>query len=108
MPWFITSIIGKRVARELAKPPTYANYKAYDSRTFGFYEYVDKALSAVAENRCNMHESLYEYLVIEHIEEGIHPLSDSEKWFRWDYKNHCWKRCRRPKQFLGTINFALG
>lgn len=108
MPWFLTSIIGKRVAKGLSEPPSSCGYKWHDKRTFGFYECRDSAEIAVLKNKCNMHEGLYEFLVIEHIEEGVHPLTLSEKWYRWDYEKHHWKECRRPKQFLGTINWALG
>lgn len=106
MPWFLTSIIGKRVANAMVTMNNGRKY--YDSRPFGFYNLEKDALKAVVKNRCNMHEALYEFLVIEHIEEGVHPPVENEEWFRWDYKKNCWKRCRRPKQFLGLINFALG
>lgn len=53
--WFLTSIV---------------DYNR--CRTFGFYHEYTDALDAVMTNKCNMEESLYEYLVMEKIAEGIH------------------------------------
>lgn len=104
MPYFLTSIVGKRFSKWLSS----SGEGWLDNRVFGFYNTAEKAIEAVNENRCNMHEGMYEYLVIEHIEEGIHPFAENEKWFKWNYKDKCWKNCHRPKQFRGLINFALG
>lgn len=76
------------------------------TRTFGFYKEYSDALSAVLTNRCNMHEGLYEYLIMEKMKEGIHPLAEEENWFKW--KNNKWVSCRKPSKFSGIINWALG
>lgn len=78
-----------------------------DRRTFGYYSTIEKSLEAVKMNRCNMHECLYNFLVIEEIKEGIHPMVDSEYWFEW--KDKGWEQlCSKPPQFNGTCNWALG
>jgi hypothetical protein len=77
-------------------------------RTFGFYKEYGDAYRAVRINQGGMRECLYEYLVIEKIKEGIHSSVDEEVWFKWDDKRNEWKECEKPKQFLDTINWALG
>lgn len=92
--WFLTSIVStQRVNR---------------TRTFGFYKEYSDAIEAVFENRCNMCECLYDYLVMEKIGEGIHPEVVEEIWFRFDDGLNGWMLCEKPEFSQGTINWALG
>ena len=75
-------------------------------RTFGYYRGFNAALQAVKENRCNMHERLYSYLVMERIGEGVHSTCDDEQWFHWSGRK--WSPCRKPKALIGFTNWALG
>lgn len=77
-----------------------------DHRCFGFYDSFNKAWEAVKENRMNMHECLYTNLVIEEINEGIHPQVVNEWWYKWE--NNGWAKCEKPERFTGIVNFALG
>ena len=83
-------------------------------RCFGFYYFLPFAEQAVRENRCNIQESYYEYVVIEKIGTGIHAHATDVKWFRWIYSIELneneephWEECERPtgEQFDGIINF---
>jgi hypothetical protein len=102
MPWFITSIIDKggRVA-------------AGDSRTFGFKNTYWEARVAINQNEANMRECLYDYLVLEYIEAGIHPCVHKEVWFQWCDGTYPatvsgWVECDKPEKFNGIVNWALG
>lgn len=78
-----------------------------DRKTFGYYSTIEKSLEAVKINRGNMHECLFNFLVIEEIKEGVHPMVDSEYWFVWKYDK--WEQlCDKPSQFNGIYNWALG
>lgn len=81
---------------------------AIDKRTFGYYSSPVEALEAVLQNKSNLQEGLYDYVVIEAMEEGIHPISVKEDWFNWDKELNTWKRCEKPAEFKNTINFSLG
>lgn len=101
--WFLTSIWFEVVA---VHPVTGEIKTKRDCRTFGYYKGWDKAYAAVKENRCNMHECLYQYLVMENIGEGVHALANDEQWFKWTRNR--WKDCKRPKELQGFTNWALG
>ncbi len=101
--WFLTSIWFEVLATH---PVTGEVKTKRDTRTFGYYKGWDKAYNAVKENRCNMHECLYQYLVMECIGEGVHPLPKDEQWFKWTGKR--WKECRKPKALQGITNWGLG
>jgi len=57
-------------------------------RTFGYYLDIDKAIKAVLYNTRDINEGgYYQYVVIEIVPEGIHPISHSDKlWFTWNEK----------------------
>ncbi len=113
MPWFITSICSDKVYNKLRSDSKNTNYSR-PQRTFGFFNtYVD-ALSAIYENRYNMQECLYDFIVLEYIESGIHALVLNTEWYKWTDKPmsndngkwECVEKC--PKEFTGITNFALG
>jgi len=97
--WFLTSLL---VRGESIENPSLG---VDTHRTFGFYKEHHDAVEAVIENRCNMHECLYNYLVLENFEEGIHPLATAEEWYRWDGR---WVPCSKPTDLEHLISWALG
>jgi hypothetical protein len=96
MPWFITAIATKPNGDT-------------DIHCFGFYNEFNEAFKAVEENRGSMCECLYDYLVMEYIEPGIHPEVHKEYWWEWVEENNRWEDgIEKPEQFKGIVNFALG
>ena len=95
--WFITAIDSN------------TKNKSRMSRTFGFYNEHNDARKAVEENRCDMFEHLYDYLVIEYIESGIHPIVRMDEWYKWNDALKKWEFITdKPKQYSGYTNWALG
>lgn len=95
--WFITSIV----------------LKTREQHTFGFYSKYNDAIEAIKNNTGNMEECLYDTLVLEYIEEGIHSLSHLAEWFVWSPRTPTQKKGwtpieKCPDEFVGIINFALG
>lgn len=82
-------------------------------RCFGFYYFLPFAEQAVKENRGDMEECHYSYIVIEKIGAGIHAHATDIKWYKWTYNKEnfddepFWEQCERPKgeQFDGIVNF---
>ena len=102
--WFLTSIHVDE-SKMLRHPKGEIKLEKF-TRTFGFYHRTFDALAAVKENRMNMHECLYNYLVMERIAEGIHSICDDEEWFKWGKKG--WTPCNKPEWAKGMVNWALG
>lgn len=101
--WFLTSIW----VEILAIHPTTGEIKtSRETRTFGYYRGFQKALQAVKDNRGNMHECLYQYLVMERIGEGVHALVEDEHWFKWSDKQ--WVFTEKPRWAIGFANWAIG
>jgi len=97
MPWFITSVLIKD------------KNLPHSSRVFGFYEKYIDAYEAVNTNRGSMNECLYNYLVVEYIEEGIHPHVHKEEWWNWNDTLTRWEMMSGKPYFSdGIINWALG
>ena len=88
-----------------------------DSRCFGYYLTKKDAIEAVVENRGDLHECLYNYIVIELLPQGIHPIPEEELWFKWiiDYSNDTnesidgfWIETNKPEWSNHIVNWAFG
>jgi hypothetical protein len=81
------------------------------SRTFGFYNFYTEAYKAIEENRGGMDECVYDYIILEYIEEGIHPMVHAVNWWMWNKTQNKWQYLSPdyyPKEFAGICNWALG
>lgn len=110
MPWFITAICSKETMERIAEQAKNPKYTPLRNHTFGFYNSYNEAYEAVSQNRGSMCECLYDYIVLEYIECGIHPMVHAEEWFVWDQHNRMWNYIgvNRPKEFDFVCNWALG
>lgn len=86
----------------------------HDSRCFGFFWNLSAAMSAAKENRCDLSECYYHYLVIEEQGEGIHAMAKQIQWFFWHGGHElrggeegCWLECDSPnhERFVGICNW---
>jgi hypothetical protein len=102
--YFITSVIGEGTVKE--NPA----YRTMRSRTFGYALDLSTAQRYVNDNVGNMRECLYDYIVIEEINPGIHSLTEREEWYEWAWDGTKWKwtKCEKPSEFLAVTNWALG
>ena len=71
-------------------------------RSVGFYSSVEKAKEAIEENRCDIFESFYEYAVVEAVEEGLHPKTTEEAWYKWDHGKGRYVACETPDWSFGS------
>ncbi len=77
------------------------------ARCFGFHFDIDVACASVAANEANMHEALYQWIVIEEYQPGIHPIAREMSWYRWDGEQ--WSvLAAKPTWAEGVVNWALG
>lgn len=101
--WFLTALW----VEIICKHPTSGEIKTKrDCHTFGYYRGFDKAYNAVTKNMGDMHECLYQYLVMERIGEGVHSPTTEAIWFKFGRKK--WNRCLQPQWARGFTNWALG
>ena len=98
--FFITAVINSETLKQ------HPAYRVMRSRTFGYAPNLRTARRYVKNNVGSMRECLYDYIVIEKIQPGIHSLTDKEEWYKWDDKK--WIPCDKPSEFLGVTNWALG
>ena len=62
----------------------------------------------VNENMGDIHEELYNLVVIEHIGEGIHAIPKEEIWFVWDHGTEHWVHREKPGWSEDYISWAIG
>lgn len=82
------------------------------SRCWGWYSKKEDAFAAVKMNAGDMHETTFQYIVIEEVSEGVPPFSKAIQWFRYVpnkvYSKGRWVRCKPPEFAQSVINFSLG
>jgi len=100
--WFLTGIDYNRHSKKMR------------FRTWGFYMHGLDAVRSVVCNRGNMHETSYEWLVLEQIGEGIHNYHDEVQiFFEWNHDREEWVELDQMpdiiRKELGGMNtqFAL-
>ena len=76
------------------------------SRTFGYYMSASDAKRAVKHNSCDIFESMYDYVVIEHIEEGLYQLASGRLFFKWNHEKQQYEEIEPIKDCWG--NYAFG
>lgn len=81
---------------------------AGDQRVFGYYDNFQSAEDALNENRCDMHEYLYKFALVEEIGQGIHPEVTARWFFTYDKDMRGFFETKEPKEIERIVNFALG
>lgn len=82
------------------------DYKDDCSRCFGYYKEFKYAERAVINNSFDMWETMYDYIVIEYIGEGIHQRSDIESWYKYNQEKNEYEKI--DVGHTGFCNYALG
>lgn len=84
----------------------------HETRCWGWYPKKEDAFAAVKMNAGDMHETTFQYVVIEEVPSGVVPFSKAIQWFRYKpnkvYSKGRWVRCKTPKWAQSTINFSIG
>lgn len=76
------------------------------ARTFGYYLNSNDAKEAVINNYCDIFESTYDYVVIEHIEEGLYNLASGRVLFKWNHTTNQYEEIETIDDNSG--NYAFG
>lgn len=99
--YFLTAILYK--AKEEGYEP-----QPITERCFGYFEDRQKALHAADENWADMHECMYNWLVIEKIPEGLHAIPEEEIWYEWDAGVNHWIHVDKPCWSCNIVNWSIG
>jgi hypothetical protein len=54
-----------------------------------------------------IHDDVYDYLVIEQFSEGIYPDSENSKWYKYDSRIHDYVKTNEPSEFKEYVNFGI-
>lgn len=76
--------------------------------TFGWYANLNSALDAVVNNKCDIHECVYQYMVIEEVKEGIFGMAIKEWWFKWNKNKRKFLSIQKPKETNRLVSWGIG
>lgn len=80
------------------------------ARCMGYYKDREYAIEVVENNVCDIREFIYEYVIVEHIPEGIFPYADPEEriLFQWNDINKKFEKIDEPKDMEHVCNYSIG
>jgi hypothetical protein len=100
--FFITAIYSKAIFQPaIARGP--------QSRCFGYFTDKGESIKTVKTNQSDLHECLYDYIVIEDLKEGLYcgmEFAPAEIWFQWNGTE--WVECIKPDFAKSIFNWAIG
>ena len=79
-----------------------------DSRCVGYYYNMYQAQEAIRENRCNLYENCYNYVVLEAFSAGLYPHSMWEIWYKWNAQDRKYEISVKPTFLEKSVNFGVG
>lgn len=81
-------------------------YKNHSARCFGYYVKKEDAIEAVKMNNSDMWETIYNFVIIEKIEEGIHGFAEVIGWFEYNIEKDEYEPIEVGR--TGFSNYAIG
>jgi len=102
--------IAKQIFKGTVPRDQMPDWKELDDRTFGWYskENEDLARLNIINNACDIHETNYEYVVLEKVYTGVYPHSEIVQFYQWDAETGKYKEIPRPEWSKGVCNWSLG
>lgn len=83
-----------------------SNEMVASTRCFGYFSKLEDAEFALENNVCDMWETIYHYMVVEKIEEGIHSISEEIDWYKYNENEDKFERITYREETF--CNYALG
>ena len=88
---------------------TTLKYGYDNTRTVGWYNFLENAITAVENNFGDIHEGSNWYCVIEEIKPGIYSCPPvSEVWFKWIKIQERYVECPKPDHLKRICSFGIG
>lgn len=89
---------------------TNLNASKMEHRCIGFYYEKGSAITAVTINAGDMHETNYNYVVIETSYEGIYSygLEEDQVWFEWNEESKSYKQIEKPLCQKNVCGYGIG
>ena len=86
------------------------DYGIKGTRCFGYYKTFEEADQAVKCNSCDINETIYDFAVIEFIEDGLHSicLEDNRWFYMFNYIFGIYERIEEPEEVKHFCNFSIG
>lgn len=77
-------------------------------RTFGYYADWPTAIKAMHINNCDIRECVYNYGLLEEIDEGLYSFCSKRIFFKWDEDKKGFYEIDEPEFVEHFTNFSIG
>ena len=82
--------------------------RKFTSRTVGWVKTFEEAEEIVLNNQGDIFEYMYDYAIIEEVEEGLYPFSFTRWLYKIDLKERKYYRIEEPDWIGKYINLGIG
>lgn len=82
-------------------------HKIQTIRCFGYYKDFLEAEEEVKNNSYDMYEYLYNYVVIEKLDEGIFQVSTERKTYKFNLETRKYENCESLKALENAITISI-
>lgn len=79
-----------------------------DIRCFGYFENYSDAENVLVKNTTDLHETIYNYGVIENYESGLNPLALDRVFFKYNKELDLFIQIEEPRCLEHYVNFVMG
>lgn len=97
--FFVTTIELKEMKKD---------FPVTNCRTVGWFPTFNLADYATVNNFGDIHETGYQYAVIEEMEFGLYPYCKRDFWYKFDKEQEEYVPINKPKEFRNIVNFSIG
>lgn len=78
------------------------------SRVVGYYKHWNDGVKAMHDNRCDIWETIYEYGVLEDLDEGLYPNVNKCQFFKWNKEKEGFFEIETPSFLNHFSNLTIG
>lgn len=77
-------------------------------RTMGFYFDKKTAVEVVENNETDLNETIYDYAIIERVQEGLYNCTNERTFYKFNYETREYEEIEEPEGFKNIIGFSIG
>jgi len=91
----------------VAKEMGFSEYAGI-TRVVGYYRELETALTAVKENRCDIRENIYDYVIVEEVFSGLYPDATNRWFFEYNRRTGEYNSIDEPPVYSNYTNLTIG
>ena len=103
---FFVTVFGR--LKETGKSRSGEPIMRRSTRVWAWFSKFEDAARTIIYNETDIHETMYEYAMVEAVPEGMLPLRYQEWWWKWDNEQERYLPSSRPADYENVVSLSIG